>query len=545
MHFHRLVAIFVVVVVVSGLGAFTGWKASQQFVDVTNQLPTFKTTLLEKVRALRGSGGQSFTYATALVTDLEKEVATEAPGTTAARGVKIPPPLGSSSAHPMAVEVVPPANPLQSVETMLGPIANASVVVIFTIFILVGREDLRNRLIRLAGGRLNVITQAMDDAVRRVNRYLLLQLLVNAGYGLVISIALHFIGIPNAALWGFSAGVLRFLPYVGAPLSALMPILLSLAVFPGWGHAVATAGLYLILEILVANALEPLLYGTHVGLSPLAILIAAVFWTMIWGFAGLVLSTPLTVCLVVMGRYIPSLNFFNILLGDEPVLAEHAQYYQRLLAADQLEAKQILEQCLRDKSLDDVYSSVLIPALGLAEQDRHRNELDEETQGFIFQSTRDIVGELLEAESDPARKPLASDKLEVLCVPALDEADEVVALLLSQLLERQGHVSQSIPIGSTAEMLAKISDEKPRILCISALPPFALGHAERLYAKIKAQLPELHIVISLWHFDGDSARAAARLKLAEGHSMFTTLADTTRHVAHRLQVSQTISPVAG
>lgn len=556
-HFHRLLAIFIVVVALAGLATLAGWKASQQFVDLTNQLPTFKTTILEKVRILRGSSGQSFNQATAAVNDLEKEVATATPGTTAEGGTKkIPPALGSSASRPMTVEVVPPANPLQSVETMLGPVANGSVVVIFTIFILVGREDLRNRLIRLAGGRLNIITQAMDDAVRRINRYLFLQLLVNSGYGLLIGIALHFIGIPNAALWGCSATILRFLPYVGAPLSALMPILLSLAVFPGWGHALATAGLYLVLEVVVANAIEPFLYGTHIGLSPLAILVAAVFWTLIWGFAGLVLATPLTVCLVVMGRYIPSLKFFNILLGDEPVLPPHAQYYQRLLAADQTEAKQILEQSLHEKSLEDVYTSVLIPALGLAEQDRHRNELDEETQDFIYQSTRDIVEELVESESEheakspddkqpesssvPDRSKMPGiDELEVLCIPARDEADEVVAILLSQLLERKGYAAQSIPIGSTAEMLSKITERDPSAVCISALPPFALGHARALYARIRAQSPKLHIVISLWHYDGDLARATARLKLADGHGMFTTLSETIQHIAFRTQNRKT------
>jgi predicted PurR-regulated permease PerM len=565
MHFHRLLAIFIVVVALAGLATLAGWKASQQFVDLTSELPTFKTTILEKVRVLRGSSGQSFNQATAAVNDLEKEVATATPGATAADGTKkISPALGSSASRPMTVEVVPPANPLQSVETMLGPVANGSVVLIFTIFILVGREDLRNRLIRLAGGgRLNIITQAMDDAVGRINRYLFLQLLVNSGYGLLIGIALHFIGIPNAALWGCSATILRFLPYVGAPLSALMPILLSLAVFPGWGHALATAGLYLVLEVIVANAVEPFLYGTHIGLSPLAILVAAVFWTLIWGFAGLVLATPLTVCLVVMGRYIPSLKFFNILLGDEPVLPPHAQYYQRLLAADQTEAKHILEQSLHEKSLEDVYTSVLIPALGLAEQDRHRNELDEETQDFIYQSTRDIVEELVELESEHEAKTkapddkqpessatsdkskmLGIDKLEVLCIPARDEADEVVATLLSQLLERKGYAAQSIPIGSTAEMLSKITERAPSVVCISALPPFALGHARALYARIRAQSPELHIVISLWHYDGDSARAAARLKLADGHRMFTTLSETIQHIAFRAQNRQPDRPLS-
>ena len=187
------------------------------------------------------------------------------------------------------------------------------------------------------------MTKALDDATRRVNRYLLLQLAVNVCYGVVIGVAMHMIGIPNAWLWGLCATVLRFLPYIGSLLAALMPVLLSLAVFSGWGHALVTMGVFFVLEVLVSNFLEPLLYGAHIGLSPLAILVAAISGSLIWGFPGLILSTPLTVCLVVMGRYVPSLKFFSVLLGDEPALLPHVEYYQRLLAADQQQAKEVLE----------------------------------------------------------------------------------------------------------------------------------------------------------------------------------------------------------
>jgi predicted PurR-regulated permease PerM len=262
------------------------------------------------------------TKASDTVHELEKEVAEATPGSSLATDSKKSSAPGSSPSRPMAVEVVPPVNPLESVQNMLGPVFTGGVIAVFTIFILMGREDLRNRFIRLAGGgRLNAMTQALDDATHRINRYLLLELSVNAIYGLIIGTALHFIGIPNASLWGLGATILRFLPYVGPPMAALMPILLSLAVFSGWSHALATVGLFFVLELLVSNIVEPLLYGTHIGLSPLAILVAAIFWTLIWGFPGLVLSTPLTVCLVVMGRYVPSLSFLSILLGDEPVLS--------------------------------------------------------------------------------------------------------------------------------------------------------------------------------------------------------------------------------
>jgi predicted PurR-regulated permease PerM len=549
----RVLAIFLVVGVLVSLMGLIGWKTSQQFVDLSNQIPTYKKTLQDKVQFLKGSGAQSFNKASDTVKELEQQIGTATSGASGANDArKNPTAPGSSISRPLAVEVVPPTNPLEYVENLLGPLAMAGIVIIFTVFILISREDLRNRLIRLAGhSRLNVVTQAMDEATQRINRYLFLQLVVNSGYGLIIFGGLHFIGIPNAALWGVGAAILRFLPYVGPPMAALMPIVLSLAVFPGWHHSLLTAGLFLALELAVANFVEPPLYGAHVGLSPLAILVAAVFWTLIWGLPGLVLSTPLTVCLVVMGRYIPSMSFFNILLGDEPVLPPHAQYYQRLLAADQTEARLVLEQYLKEKPLEELYSSVVIPALSLAEQDRHRNELDEERQHFIYQSTREIIEELADISSEQHREEAANDSsrfspkdtdeissVDILCVPARDQADEVVAMLLTQLLERQGHTAQSIPIGTIAEMLAQVAESNPQIVCISALPPFVVDHARALYTKLRAQDPDLHIVICLWHFEGDLQKASLRLKMTKGHGFFTTLSQVLQHITHRTEIIQ-------
>jgi predicted PurR-regulated permease PerM len=546
----RVLAIFLVVVILVCLMGLIGWKTSQQFVDFTNNLPTYKKTLQGKIHDLKGSSNQSLNKASVAMKELEKEIDTAAPGSSPGNETtKTPPAPGSSPSRPLAVEVVPPSNPLESAQNLLGPLGSAGVIILFTVFILIGREDLRNRLIRLAGGgRLNIMTQALDEATHRINRYLLLQLAVNSSYGLVVFTALHFIGIPNAALWGVSAAILRFLPYAGPAMAALMPIVLSLAVFPGWQQALATAGLFLVLEVLVANVVEPLLYGAHVGLSPLAILVAAVFWTLIWGFPGLVLSTPLTVCLVVIGRYVPSLGFLNVLLGDEPVLSPHAQYYQRLLAADQNEARHILEQYLKEKSLEDLCSSVVIPALSLAEQDRHRDELDEERRTFIYQSTREIIEELADISTDELRERTEENSSElsrseveetgpvdVLCIPARDDADEVVAMLLVRLLERQGHNAQSVSIDTTTEMLSQVAELRPGVVCISALPPFAVNHARALYKKLRAQSPDLHIVVCLWHFEGDPQKAATRLKMARGHEFFTTLPQVLQHIAFQAQ----------
>lgn len=331
-------------------------------------------------------------------------------------------------------------------------------------------------------------------------------------------------------------------------MAAVMPIPLSLAVFSGWNHALATIGLYFVLELVVSNFVEPPLYGMHVGLSPLAILVAAIFWTLIWGFPGLVLSTPLTVCLVVMGRFVPALGFLNVLLGDEPALPPHVQYYQRLLATDQNEARQVLEQYLKEKSLEELYSSVVIPALSLAEQDRHRNELDGETQNFIYQSTREIIEEMGDVpveDSEKGNAEISSEaagvespeagRTDILCIPARDDADEVVAMLFSQLLVRKGHSARSISIGTASEMLSQVADASPGMVCISALPPFALNHARALYAKLRAHLPQLHIIVCLWQFEGDPQEMATRLKLSPGDGFFTTLTQALDGLANAQQ----------
>jgi predicted PurR-regulated permease PerM len=546
----RILAIFLVTVTLIGLVGLLGWKTSQQFVDLTSQLPTYKKTLQDKIHALKGPSSQKLNKASDTVKELSNEMSGAAPPVASQNETKKTPATpGSSASRPMAVEVVSPTDLVDSVGNLLGPLGTAGVVIIFTIFILADREDLRNRLIRLAGGgRLNKMTQALDEANQRINRYLFLQLAVNAGYGLVIFTALHLIGVPNASLWGVTAAILRFLPYVGPLMAAVMPIISALAVFPGWGHAVATAGLFLVLELIVGNVVEPLLYGAHLGLAPLAILVAAVFWTLLWGLPGLVLSTPLTVCLSVTGRHIASLSFLNILLGDEPVLPPHAQYYQRLLAADQNEARQVLEQYLKENSLEELYGSVVIPALSLAEQDRHGNGLDESRQTFIYQSSREIIEELADnsteqiaertAQNSPEHSRRAIEDrglVDVLCIPARDEADDVVAMLLALLLERRGHRAESIAIGPTSEMLSHVVEVDPGIVCISALPPFALNHARVLYTKLRAQSPDFHIVVCLWHFEGDSQRAAMRLKLTGDDGFFITLPQVLHHISSRIR----------
>jgi predicted PurR-regulated permease PerM len=526
----RLLAVLLVVVALCCIAGGLAWKASAEFSDLANELPIYKDTLQIKIRSLSGFRNSNLSKISSAVSDLEKELVKATPGAPEQEHSRKPLAPGSSWARPMAVEVVPPSDTLASLETVVGPMGAFGMIGVFTIFILIGREDLRNRFIHLAsGGRLTVMTQALDEAANRIQRYLLLQSAVNAGYGVIVGLGLYFIGIPNPSLWGLLAGILRFLPYVGPPLAAFIPILLSAAIFPGWGHTWGTMAFFFILELVVANLLEPLLYGAQVGLSALAILVAAVFWTLIWGFPGLILSTPLTVTLVVMGRYVPSLNFLRILLGDQPEISRSSLYYQRLLASDQNEARQVLEQYLRDKSLEDLYGEVLIPALSLIEQDRHRNELDEATESFIMQSTRELIEEFDDIGSGEAL-PSKTRSLEVLCIPARDEADEIIALLLSQLLVRHDLHAHNLAVGTLSEIVSAVADTNPDIVCISALPPFAIDHARALYQKLRSKMPTLDIVICLWHYEGDMEKTVRRLKVTDPRAVQTTLTEVLEYM---------------
>ena len=533
----RLLGLLAIGLVLGSVAIGLAWKLSLEFSDLTGQLPSYKATLEDKIQSVGGLQNSSFSRVSAALGDLESELSR-----TEKDEPRRPGPIGSSSACPVTVKVVPPSNTIASVESVLGSMGAAGMVIIFTIFILMGREDLRNRLIHLtSGGRLTVVTQAVDEATRRLQRYLFLQCAVNAMFGVVVGAGLALIGIPEAWLWGLMAAILRFLPYIGAPASAAIPVVLSLAAFPGWSHAAITVAFFVVLELVVANFIEPLLYGSQVGLAPLAILVSAVFWTLIWGFPGLILATPLTVTLVVMARYIPSLAFLRVLLGDQPEISPPELYYQRLLASDQTEARQVLEQYMRDKSAEHAYSDVLIPALCLVEQDRHRNELDEVTLNFILQSTREFVEDLEESTAliGADDKLLKKDKSEssVLCLPARDEGDEIAGILLAQTIQRIGISSQHISLGTTSETLTAIASLHPDVVCISALPPFAIEHTRTLYREIVAKFPKLIVIVCLWQFAGDVTKAQRRLKVNPDHPIVGTLTEAEEAVKCKVQGS--------
>jgi hypothetical protein len=408
---------------------------------------------------------------------------------------------------------------------------------------LVKREDLRNRLLRLVGlDHLTIMTKALDDAAQRVSRYLLMEFLVNACFAALIGTALYFIGVPNPALWGVLAGLLRVVPYVGIVAAAALPIILSLAVFDGWLPPVLVFVSFAGLEVIVSNLVEPWLYGAHTGISALALLVTTVLWTILWGPAGLILSTPLTVCAVVLGRHFPQLSFLHILLGDDEVLEAEAQLYQRLLARDQLEARGIVDTFLKENSLIELYDSVLIPALSLAEQDRHNGTIDATREEFFFLSINEMIAEFSEfpPEGGASQQPggglvsapaAAHTEGRILLVPAHDQADEVTAAMLAQVLEQNGWITLLCPLSaSPLEMLTSLQPCPEDIICISALPPYAFAPARKLCRKIRERYPKVKLAVGIWGLKGDTEKAHARFERTQPDRLLTSFGQAIEQI---------------
>lgn len=557
-HFGRVPSVITVLVVCFALSFGVGWAVTGQLLEITGHIRDYKENLEETIRSLHPPKDGAIGQATATVRELNKALAA-APGQPTAHtpgdGNVVKP------THPIPVQVTaPPSNLLQDLHNLLGPVAGpletAGIAIIFTAFMLIKREDLRNRLIRLGGQeQLTVMTQALDDASHRLSRYLLLQFLVNAVYGSIFGTCLYFLRIPHALLWGVLAALLRLVPYVGTLIASAFPILMALAVYPGWNHAVLIFGIFIVLEVVIANFLEPWLYGAHTGISSLAILVAAVFWSMLWGPVGLILSTPLTVCLLLVGRYVPKFGFLEVLLGDEPVLRPEQLYYQRLLAMDQDEARNIAEAELREKSLSNLYETVLIPALRLAEDDRHSDTVGEHTSEFIYQSTRELIDDFenraISQEDTPqgteihtadGRSNAPGIRQNVLCIPARDEADELVGMMLAQLLRRAGYHADSLAIGTVEGMLEQAAQRKYDVICVSALPPFAVAQARSLCKRLRAKFPNLPIVLGLWGFGGGVLKAQERVGDSCTDAVVTKLSEGLMQVRRCAEIDTGLEP---
>ena len=494
-------SLFLVFVITAGV--------TTQLAELAQRLPEYQQNVDAKLESVRNSGGVLVTRVIKLVRDINEQLLPPTQGTTE------PLPNGEK---PVAVEIRRvPFYPIEAMQHILGPVLNvalmASIVVVFVIFILLQREDLRDRLLRLAGeSSLQLATQVLDDAALRVSRYLVAQLVINVSFGILAGIGLYFVGVPDPFLWGALAALLRYIPYLGIWIAGALPIAVVFAVDPGWIKIPAIILLYLCIDLLMYNIVEPLLYGTSTGISPIAILVAAVFWTWLWGPVGLLLATPLTVCVVVIGRYVPNFEFLSVLLSDERVLPVHMRFYQRLLALDLEEATEIADRSLKKHDLEGVYDSVIIPSLSLAEAERHRGQLEGVRQKFIFQSARMLVEDLAEradamvqgetksgAEKITAAPMATADpETQVLCIPARDEADEIGGLMLARLLRRNGIAVSVMRLGTLdGDYQEEIDRHKVKVACVVSVPPFGSVQARRICRKLRSQYNEIRIVAAI------------------------------------------------
>ena len=530
-------ALLVMVLAVTGTAAI-GWMIFNDLVAVANQLPEYQANIHKKLEAIRAPNTGAVGRAAASVKELGKELASPpapvAPPAALDRAGRRVAPAPASS--PLPVQVVEkPANELLYMRDMmqpfLRPLGVFGMVVIFSLFLMVGHNDFRDRLFRLVGvGQLNLMTQALNDATRRVSRYLLLQFLVNAVFGVLCGTGLFLIGVPYALLWGAVAAILRIVPYVGSVVAAALPLMLSLAVFDDWLHPLSVFLMFGTLELVTGNWVEPWLYGTHTGVSSLALILTTVFWTVLWGPAGLILSTPLTVCVAVLGRYVPQFWFLHILLGDQPALVEEAQFYQRLLAMDDQEARGVIDRYLSGHSLLQLCDSVIVPALTLAEHDRHKGALDPDREEFFFLSIKEMLAELAEKAVKPDDAKPAAAGCRILCIAASDEADEVTAAMLALLLEHSGCVVLTFTPDASLQQLAFVQPAAGDVFCISALPPFAFAHARTLSHQLRVRFPGIRIVVGVWGFAGETERAMERFQAPRPDRLVTSLADAVQAV---------------
>jgi predicted PurR-regulated permease PerM len=526
------------------------WLLFSQLVAIANDLPTYRANIQQKLADIKSPSNSAFSRARQEVEKLGNKIGFVRilPGEIAPNNQSQP--LGESPQHPVEVrEISHETASLNDLGGAVEPLVIALLTVVFTFFVMLQREDLRNRLIRLSGDRnLTVVTEAMDDASLRISRYFALLLSVNTVYGLVIFGALWLLGLPHAFLFGALAGILRFIPYIGPPIATALPTLLSLAVFHGWEKSLIIIGIFACLEIVTADYAEPRIYGRHTGLSSLAVLVAAAFWTLLWGPIGLLLSVPLTVCLVVMGHHVPSLDFLTVMLGDQPAMPSWACFYQRLLAHDEREAGEILESCASNKTLPEIFDSVLVPALVMSEEDRLHRDLDESTVQSIRASLREIVEEFQYREKSgsgeddfraitPAPQP-GNSSLKVMSLPVQDETDELAALMLSAAMESSQIRVLVAPVRHLDETMESVANERPDIVVLTGLPPFSFARSHRIYRHLRARFPLLRIMAGIWNHPEDPAEAARKIGGGDPISVFTRIADAVAEIRAAAPSSQ-------
>lgn len=537
-----LVVVFFGFSIIFSLGGLMVSQASR----LAGDLPGYQQTLKSKIDSIRGLTGGSGTLerASKVLKELDTELQnTQAAGQPTSSGL-----VRQPTDKPIPVEVKQPdpgalTTLVAIIEPLLSPLTTTGVVVIFVVFILLQRQDLRNRFVRLAGSEdIQRTTAALDEAGERLSRLFLTQIAFNAAFGLAIGIGLELIGVPSAPLWGLIAMILRFVPYIGALISAVFPLILSAAVGSGWEMLGETAALFAILELLAGQVIEPLIYGHSTGLSPVAIIVSASFWTWLWGPVGLVLATPLTVCLVVVGRHVDRLQFLDIMLGDQPPLSPPQLVYQRMLAGDPIEAAEQARTFLKDASLGDYYDSILLSGLRLAAADNRLGHLDDERLDRILATVVELTNDL-DAHDDVETIHVApdSDNLgalraieqadettismpkkwksprSVLCIPGSSKLDEAAALVLAQMLRRRG-------FGAVAEKADSLSMSRffslnladTSLVCICYVDRTSSAKVQYAFRRLSKKNPGGKIVLALLGTETGTPLEGAGSDVAEG-----------------------------
>jgi predicted PurR-regulated permease PerM len=550
-----LVAVLLAFLVISGIGTLIGSQAA----ELAGNLALYESTITRKIEALQSeaTGSGILSRASSTLNDLKKEITRTAEKATV--NATTPPntaPQGEQPPKPIPVEIhAPPPAPFEIIRSIIGPLAGplatAGIVIVFLIFILVQREDLRDRFILLvSAGDLHRTTMALDDGASRLSRYFLTQIAINASFGVIIGTGLFFIGVPSAILWGILAMLLRFLPYIGAWIAAFFPIALAVAVDPSWSMLVWTIVLFAVVELLLSQGIEPLLNAHSTGLSAVAVVVAATFWTWLWGPVGLLLSTPLTVCLVVIGRHVERLRFLDVLLGDQPALAPEETFYQRMLASDPDEAAHQAEVFLKEKSLCDYYDEIAMKGLELAQLDARRGALDHDRRVEIKQTIEGLIDNLSDREDTRASRDSSSveptsvgseaqnaapSKTTVLCVAGGGPLDEAAAAMLSQVLLKRGIGARIVPnqLVSSSNIF-RLDVEGVESIVISYLDLGGFANARYLVRRLRRRLPaNVTVLLGLWAQTEAEIDRSNAVVVTEANSIVTSLAQAVNAVANR------------
>lgn len=543
----RVPAVLVVVTLVFVVLGLAGWGLARQMNHLIEDVPGYRANIMAKIDDVRGAGkGGAVEKLQETIDEIKTELKEADP---------------ASGRPPQQVVVTPDSTSFASfipgigwLGPLLGPLGTASLVVAFVIFMLLERRDLRDRLIGLLGhGRLTVTTKAFDEAGSRVSRQLLMQTLVNAVYGTAAGLGLYFLGVPYALVWGVLGAALRFIPYLGPVIAAAAPILVSLAALPGWVDPLWVIGLFIVLELFTNMVLETALYAGAAGVSQVALLVSITFWTWLWGPLGLLMATPLTVCLVVLGKHVPGLSFIGTLMADAPALAPEYAYYQRLLARDPGEAAELIEKHVTTEPTGSVYDALLLPALNYAERDRLERRLSVDEELEVIAATRELLIDAAQSikraqpapveAGEPTALPGPREPLRVLGYAVNGPADELALTMLASVLKDvpvQIQMENSRMLAS--DLVSLVREQGVSIVCLADLPPSPPTKTRYFVKRLHDALPDLRIIVGRWAPPALADDSTQPLRDAGATLVATSLAETQTYLAGLVELPRIPAP---